>query len=98
MLFRSKQSELNRKSILVSKLVLDRQIEIRKSDIRKSMDKHNCIFQRKNKLIDGMPHMCWIGGTNQEVIDHFKKFDFKMYDENALDWNNLFENTEYTHD
>ena len=96
--FYMKQSELNRKSILVSKLVLDRQIEIRKSDIRKSMDKHNCIFQRKNKLIDGMPHMCWIGGTNQEVIDHFKKFDFKMYDENALDWNNLFENTEYTHD
>ena len=89
--FVMKQSDLNNKSALISKLVLDRREEIRKGDIRKVMDKHNCIFTRKAKKIDDISTMCWIADSNKKVIEHLERFDFKMYDDNALDWNNLYE-------
>ena len=85
--FVMKQSDLNNKSALISKLVLDRREEIRKGDIRKVMDKHNCIFTRKQINCN----MCWFGDSNKKVLEHLERFDFKMYDENALDWNNLYD-------
>lgn len=89
--FVMKQSDLNVKAGLISKLVLDRREEIRKGDIRKVMDKHNCIFTRKAKKINDSSTMCWIADSNKKVLDHLERFDFKMYDDNALDWNNLYD-------
>lgn len=88
--FKMKQSHLNKMSVKVSKLVLDREKEIRKMDIRKTMDKHNCIFSiQKPSAFDYCS--CWVAKSNQAVIDHLNQFDFKMYDDNALDWNNMGE-------
>lgn len=91
--FIMKQSHLNEMSVRVSKKVLDRRDEIRKMDIRKTMDKHNCIFSREKSSVFNYCS-CWVAKSNQAVLDHLNSFDFKMYDDNALDWNNMFEDGE----
>lgn len=81
-----KQSEFNKNVQEVSKKVLGWKECIPKKQIKCEMERDDKYVYNKSYNFEGSGQMSYIINNPKKYINHLKKFDFKNYNETAVDW------------
>jgi len=87
-----KQSEFNKNVQEISKKVLGWKESMAKKQIKCEMERDDKYVSNKSHNFNGSGQMAYVVNNPKKYIKHLKKFDFKNYNENAVDWAEWIDN------